>query len=110
MQVSNIAQMYTRNIVTQIFVKLAHVTSLDVHFLLWTSSQVFSPSFFTLRVTALEKAAQTCCGVSFSGDIQNLPGCSQSCAACSGWPCFGRGVGLRWSTEVPSSPYHSVVL
>jgi len=29
---------------------------------------------FTLRVTALEQAAQGGCGVSFSVDVQNLPG------------------------------------
>jgi len=31
-------------------------------------------NFFTLRVTALEHVAQTGCGVSFSGDIQDPPG------------------------------------
>jgi len=31
-------------------------------------------NFFTLRVTALEQAAQGGCGVSFSGDIQDPPG------------------------------------
>ena len=29
---------------------------------------------FTLRVTALEQAAKGGCGVSFSVDVQNLPG------------------------------------
>lgn len=34
MQVSKIAQIYTSNTMTQIFVNLVHVTSLDVHFLM----------------------------------------------------------------------------
>ena len=34
----------------------------------------------------------------------------RSCAACCRWPCFSRGVGLRWPREVPSNPEHSVIL
>ena len=44
----------------------------------------------------------TVCGFSFSGDIEDLPGqvpvrpaWTRSCAACSRWPCFDRGVGLH---------------
>ena len=42
---------------------------------------------------ALEQAAQGGCGVSFSGDIQDLPGQGPVQPAV-GDPCFGRGGGL----------------
>jgi len=38
------------------------------------------------------------------------PAWTRSCAACSRWPCFGRGCWTRWPTDVPSNPDHSVIL
>lgn len=46
-------------------------------------------SIFTVRVTALEKAAQKVCGVSFSRNTQNLSGCFPTDLLKS--PCFERG-------------------
>ena len=37
------------------------------------------------------------------------PAWTRSCAACSGWPCFGRRVGLG-DPEVPANPDQSVIL
>jgi len=57
---------------------------------------------------ALEQAAQGGCGVLFSGDIQDLPGQGPV------YPAVGdpasTGSWTRWSPEVPSNPYHSVIL
>jgi len=37
------------------------------------------------------------------------PACTRCCAAGSGWPCLGRGLG--WVTHRgPSNPDHSVIL
>ena len=55
-----------------------------------------------------EQVAQGGCGVSFSGDIQALPGQGPvqpalgDPASAGGW--------TRWPTEVPSNPWHSVIL
>jgi len=57
---------------------------------------------------ALEKAAQGGCGVSFSGDIQDLPG--QGPLQPTVGDLLRQGVWTRWPTEVPSNPYHSVIL
>jgi len=39
------------------------------------------------------------------------PAWTQSCATWCRWPCFGRRGGwTRWSPEVPSNSYHSVIL
>jgi len=57
---------------------------------------------------ALEQASHRDCGVSFSGDIQTPPGRGPvqpavgDLALAGGW--------TRWPTEVPSNPYHAVIL
>ena len=57
---------------------------------------------------ALEQAAQGGCGVSFSGDIPDPPGCGPVQPAL-GDPAWAGG--LDWvTTEVPSNPCHSVIL
>jgi len=38
------------------------------------------------------------------------PTWKRSCTACCRWPCFGRRVWTKWSPEVPSNPYYSVIL
>ena len=38
------------------------------------------------------------------------PNWMQSCAACSRWPCFGSRGWTRCFPEVPSNPYHSMIL
>jgi len=38
------------------------------------------------------------------------PAWTRSSAACCRWPWFGRGDWTRWPPEVPSNPYHSVIL
>ena len=57
---------------------------------------------------ALAQAAQGGGGVSFSGDIQDLPG-QGPVQATVGDPASAGGW-TRWPTEVPSNPYHSVIL
>ena len=56
---------------------------------------------------ALEQAAQGGCRVSFSGDIQTHPGCGPVQLAV-GDPALAGGW-TRWSTEVPSDTYDSVI-
>ena len=38
------------------------------------------------------------------------PAWTRSSTAYCRWLCFGRGGWTRWPTEVPSNPYHSVIL
>jgi len=57
---------------------------------------------------ALEQAAQGGCGVSFSGDVWDPPGCGPVQPAV-GDPALAGGW-TRWPTEVHSGPEHSVIL
>ena len=57
---------------------------------------------------ALAQAAQGGCGVSFSGDIQNPPGQGPVQPAVGDPASVGSWT--RWPTEVPSNPYHAVIL
>ena len=57
---------------------------------------------------ALEQAAQGGCGVSFSGDVQDPPG-QGPVQPTVGDPASA-GVWTGWPTEVPSNPYHAVML
>ena len=57
---------------------------------------------------ALEQAAQGGCGVSFSGDVQTLPGQGPVQPAVGDPALAGGWAG--WSPEVPSNPDHSVIL
>ena len=57
---------------------------------------------------ALAQAAQGGCRVSFSGDTQTLPG-EGPVQPAVGDPASSGGW-ARWSPEVPSNPYHSVIL
>ena len=58
---------------------------------------------------ALEQVAQRDCGFCFSGDIQNPPGWGPVQPRL-GDPALAGGGRTRWSPEVPSNPYHSVIL
>ncbi len=57
---------------------------------------------------ALEQAAQGDCGFSFSGNIQDPPGHLPVQPGLGSMLC--RGVGLNGLSQVPSSPYNSVIL
>jgi len=57
---------------------------------------------------ALAQAAQRGCGVSFSGDIQDPPGCGAVQPALGDPASPGGWAG--GSPEVPSNPEHSVIL
>ena len=57
---------------------------------------------------ALAQVAQGGCGVSFSGDIPDPPG-QGPLQPTVGDPALA-GSWTRWRTEVPSNPYHSVIL
>ena len=57
---------------------------------------------------ALAQAAQGGCGVSFSGDIPDLPGQGPVQPALGDPASAGGWAG--WSTEVPSNPDHAVIL
>ena len=59
-------------------------------------------------VGALEQAARGGCGVSFSGDIQHPPGQGPLQPALGDPALAGDWTG--WPIEVPSNPYHSVIL
>ena len=57
---------------------------------------------------ALAQAAQGGCGVSFSGDTQDPPGQGPVQPALGDPASAGGWTG--WPTEVPSNPYHAVIL
>ena len=65
-------------------------------------------NFFRKGDRALEQVAQRGCGVSFSGDIQDLPGHLPVQHGLGS--LFWQGGWTRWSLEVPSNPYSSVIL
>jgi len=82
------------------------------HVLLQCRNAHFRNILYSISIKASKKILSGCPGMLWSLPLwrYSRPTWTRSYAACCRRPCFDREGWTRWPTEVPSNPYHSVIL